>query len=111
MAGNVIEFTDANFESEVLKSEQPVLVDFWAEWCGPCKMLAPRIDALADEYAGKIRVGKLDTEQNQDTAIRYNISGLPTLLLFKGGEMVDKLVGVPKPEKLTASLKKLLGIE
>lgn len=109
MAGNVLAFTDANFETEVLKSEQPVLVDFWAPWCGPCKMLAPTIDALANEYAGKIRVGKLNTDDNPNTASSYSISGIPTVLVFKGGELVDKIVGLASKDKLASSLNKQLG--
>ena len=109
MAGNVLAFTDANFETEVLKSEQPVLVDFWAPWCGPCKMLAPTIETLATEYAGKIRVGKLNTDDNPNTASSYNISGIPTVLVFKGGELVDKIVGLASKDKLASSLNKQLG--
>lgn len=91
---NVKEFTDQNFESEVLKSNQPVLVDFWAEWCMPCKMLAPTIEKLADSYAGKVKVGKLDTDSNRDTAMKYGISAIPTVLLFKGGQVAQKFVGL-----------------
>jgi thioredoxin 1 len=109
MSGNVLSFTDANFDAEVLQSPEPVLVDFWAPWCGPCKMLAPTIDALANEYAGKIRVGKLNTDDNPGTASNYNISGIPTVLVFKGGQLVDKIVGLAPKEKLVASLNKQLG--
>ena len=95
MAGaNTLEFTDDNFETEVLQSDKPVLVDFWAEWCGPCKMLAPTIDELADEYAGRVKVGKLDTEINQKTASRYNISAIPTVILFENGEVKETFVGL-----------------
>ncbi len=94
MAGaNVLEFKDSNFDTEVLRSDVPVLVDFWAEWCGPCKMMAPTVDAIASEYVGKVKVGKLDVEENGGTAMRYNIRGIPTLLLFKGGRVVDSRVG------------------
>ena len=88
-----IEINETNFESEVLQSNQPVLVDFWAEWCGPCRMMAPTIDVVADEYAGKVKVGKVDVDSNGDTAMRYNIRGIPSLLLFKGGRVVDQRVG------------------
>jgi thioredoxin 1 len=102
MAGlNVMTFKDTNFDIEVLKSEVPVLVDFWAEWCGPCKMMAPTVDAIASEYAGKLKVGKLDVDENGGTAMRYNIRGIPTLLLFKGGRVVEQRVGaVGKTEVL-----------
>src|SRR6266550_5748950 len=95
----VKEFTDQNFEAEVLKSDVPVLVDFWAEWCGPCRMMAPTVDQVAVDYAGKVKVGKLDVDSNQQTAARYGIRGIPTLLLFKGGKVVDQKVGaIGKPE-------------
>jgi thioredoxin 1 len=94
MAGaNILTLMDSNFDTEVLKSDMPVLVDFWAEWCGPCKMMAPTVDAVATEYAGKLKVGKLDVDSNGGTAMRYNIRGIPTLLLFKGGQVVDMRVG------------------
>ncbi|MGD0014343.1 MAG: thioredoxin [Bryobacteraceae bacterium] len=96
---NVLTFQDSNFDSEVLGSEIPVLVDFWAEWCGPCKMMAPTVHAIAGEYAGRLKVGKLDVDENGGTAMRYRIQGIPTLLLFKGGRVVDQRVGaVGKPE-------------
>ena len=95
MAGqNVKEFTDGNFEAEVLKSQQPVLVDFWAEWCGPCRMLAPTIEKLANDYAGKIKVGKVDTDSNRDISMRYGISAIPTVILFKNGDVLQKFVGL-----------------
>jgi thioredoxin len=94
MAGqNIQTFTDGSFDSDVLRSEVPVLVDFWAEWCGPCRQMAPTIDVVASEYAGKLKVGKLDVDSNGDTAMRYNIRGIPTLLLFKGGQVVEQRVG------------------
>lgn len=110
MAGsNVLAFTDANFQTEVLSSGQPVLVDFWAPWCGPCKMIAPTIDTLATEFTGKVRVGKLNTDDNPQTATQYNVSAIPTVLVFKGGQVVDKFVGVVNKDKLTASLNTQLG--
>lgn len=100
MAGNnTLTFTDAGFDQEVLNSPEPVLVDFWAEWCGPCRQMAPTIDTIAIEYAGKAKVGKLDVDTNGNTAMRYNIRGIPSLLLFKGGKVVEQRVGaVPKSE-------------
>lgn len=98
MAGNVLEFTDDNFETEVLQSAQPVLVDFWAPWCGPCRLIAPTIEELSNDYAGKVRVGKLNTDDNPKVASSFGISAIPTVLLFKGGNIVEKFVGVqPKP--------------
>lgn len=92
-----IELTDANFEQEVIKSEIPVLVDFWAVWCGPCKMIAPIVNELAFEYTGKVKVGKLDIDNNQQVAMKYGIRSIPTLLIFKDGKIVDQIIGaVPK---------------
>ena len=94
-----LQLTDTSFEAEVVKSEKPVLVDFWAPWCGPCRLLAPVVDELSKEYNGKIKVAKLNTDDNTQVATRYRISAIPTLLFFKGGKVVDQLVGVhPKPE-------------
>ena len=94
MAGlNTLTFTDSTFDTDVLRSEVPVLVDFWAEWCGPCRQMGPTIDLVASEYAGKIKVGKLDVDSNGNTAMRYNIRGIPTLLLFKEGRVVEQRVG------------------
>ena len=100
MAGaNTLTFTDADWDKEVLNSDSPVLVDFWAEWCGPCRMMAPTIDAIAEAYAGRVKVGKLDVDENGATGMRYNVRGIPTLLLFKGGKVVEQKVGaVPKSE-------------
>ncbi len=90
---HTLTFTDAEFDQDVLRSEVPVLVDFWAEWCGPCRMMAPTVDAVAAQYAGKLKVGKLDVDHNGGTAMRYDIRGIPTLLLFKGGQVVEQRVG------------------
>lgn len=98
-------FTDDNFELEALKSDLPVVVDFWAAWCGPCRMIAPIIEDLAIEYEGKAKIGKLDVDDNQQTAIKYGVRSIPTVLFFKGGKLVDTVIGaVPKQvfvEKLT----------
>lgn len=104
MAGNVLEFTDDNFDAEVLKSEQPVLVDFWAPWCGPCRLIAPTIEELSNDYAGKIRVGKLNTDDNPKVASSFGISAIPTVLLFKGGQPVDKFVGVQPKQRMATAL-------
>ncbi len=90
---NTLTFTDAAWDSEVLNSEVPVLVDFWAEWCGPCRMMSPTVDAVADAYAGRAKVGKLNVDDNGATSMRYNVRGIPTLLLFKGGKVVEQKVG------------------
>ena len=105
MAGNnTLNFTDGAFDQDVLNAEVPVLVDFWAPWCGPCRAMSPTVDAVADEYAGKVKVGKLNTDDNPGTASRFQIRGIPTLLLFKGGKVVDQRIGaLGKPE-----LKKML---
>ena len=92
-----VEITDSNFQNEVLQSDKPVLLDFWAEWCGPCKMVAPVVEELAKEYDGKLKVGKVDVDSNQQTSMQYGIRSIPTLLIFKGGKVVDQLIGaVPK---------------
>jgi thioredoxin 1 len=104
MSENLIELTDDNFQEQVLDADVPALVDFWAEWCMPCKMLLPTIEELATEFAGKVRIGKLNTDDNQAVAVKYGISAIPTLLLFKGGELVNKFVGLQQK----ADLKKAL---
>lgn len=105
--GKAIEITDANFE-EIIKSEQPILVDFWAEWCGPCRMIGPLVEELSNEYEGKALIGKLNVDENPGVATKYGIRSIPTLLVFKGGEVVDKIVGaVPKnmlAQKIDAQL-------
>ena|ERR1051326_6223060 len=94
MAGpNTLTFSDSSFDQDVLRSDVPVLVDFWAEWCVPCRQIGPTIDTVASEYAGKLKVGKLDVDTNSSTAMRYNVRGIPTLLLFKDGHIVEQRVG------------------
>ncbi len=105
---NVMELTDTNFEAEVLGSELPVLVDFWAEWCMPCKMLAPIIDELAGEYAGRVKFGKVDTDSSRDTAMKFGISAIPTLILLKGGEVVKQFVGRQKKGDLKLAIDEVL---
>ena len=100
MAENVSEFTDQNFQQEVVESSTPVLVDFWAEWCGPCRALAPTIEKLAKDYAGRVKVGKVDTDSNRELAIRYSIQNIPTLLLFKNGQVQQRIVGVRQEREL-----------
>jgi thioredoxin 1 len=104
---NVQEFTDDNFKGEVLESSQPVLVDFWAEWCGPCRALAPTIEKIAKDYVGKVKVGKVDTDVNRETALQYRIESIPTVILFKKGEVVQKFVGLRRE----ADYKQVLDAE
>lgn len=102
-----VTFTDSNFDAEVLQSDIPVLVDFFAPWCGPCKMMGPVIEKLAGEYSGKVKIGKLDVDENPEVAGQHGIQSIPTLIIFKGGEMVDKLVGFQSEEQLKAKLDAL----
>ncbi|MBI3384862.1 thioredoxin [Candidatus Gottesmanbacteria bacterium] len=101
-------FTDANFEAEVLKSDLPVLVDFYADWCGPCKMIAPIVEELAKEYKGKLKVGELDVDTSTETAQKYGVMSIPTLIIFKGGQVVSTLVGFRPKEALAAEINKIL---
>jgi len=100
-------FTDQNFDQEVLKSEQPALVDFWAPWCGPCQVMGPIIEALAGELAGKIKIGKLNVDENPATAQKYSVMSIPNLMIFKDGKMVKQFVGVQAGENLKKELEKL----
>jgi thioredoxin 1 len=104
----VQQFTDSNFETEVIASSQPVLVDFWAEWCQPCRMLAPTIDALATEYTGKAKVGKVDTDANREVAVKFGISAIPTVILFKGGKVHKKFVGLTPKDQFKTALDELV---
>lgn len=110
MAGlGVLEVTDANFDQEVLHSEQPVLVDFWAVWCGPCKAIAPVVDELATAYAGKLKVAKVNVDQNAATPSRFGIRGIPALLFFKGGKVADQIVGFVPKEQIEEKIKRLIA--
>ncbi len=109
MAGNHIEvFTDTNFEQEVLKSDKPVLVDFWAEWCAPCRMIAPAVESVAQQFAQRAKVGKLNVDENQSVTSRYNIRGIPTLLLFKDGEIQEQIVGATSKDVIAKMIEKHL---
>ena len=108
-APNILKLTSDNFEHEVIKATTPVLVDFWAEWCGPCKMIAPILDELADEFAGRVTIGKVDVDDQQKLASEYGIRGIPTLLLFQNGQVAEQIVGLRSKRDLKASLEKLAG--
>jgi thioredoxin 1 len=109
MSGNVLEFTDSNFQSDVLENDRPVLVDFWAPWCGPCKMIAPTIEELAGEYGDRVAVGKVNTDENPQTATSQQISAIPTVILFKGGQVAQKFVGVTPKEQFAEAIDATLG--
>jgi thioredoxin 1 len=104
-----LELTDTNFEQEVLKASTPVLVDFWAVWCGPCKMIAPMVDELAVEYDGKLKIGKVDVDHQQKIAMQFGIRSIPTLLVFKGGKVVEQIVGAAPKKSLIDKLEKHLN--
>jgi thioredoxin 1 len=102
MSENILTLTDDSFEADVLQSDTPVLVDYWAEWCGPCKMIAPVLEEIAEEYNGKLKVGKLNIDQNEATAPKYGVRGIPTLMIFKGGNVEGTKVGALSKSQLTA---------
>lgn len=104
MSENTVELTDSNFDQEVLQSPVPVLVDFWASWCAPCRLIAPAVEAIAKDYAGRAKVGKVNVDENMSTSSKYNIRGIPALLVFKGGEMRDQIVGASSKENIQAML-------
>jgi thioredoxin 1 len=108
MGANTIEITDGNFDTEVIGSQTPVLVDFWAAWCAPCRAIAPTIDAIAEEYKGRVKVGKLDVDANVATGARFNVRGIPTLLVFKNGQVKEQIVGAVDRSVITKALDKLL---
>ena len=108
MSENLHEFTDQNFENDVEQSENPVLIDFWAVWCGPCKAIAPVIEEIADEYQGKVKVGKVDVDQNQNTAMKYGIRSIPTILIMNKGEVVNQIVGAVPKNNITDMLNELI---
>lgn len=103
--GKAIEFNNADFETEVLSSDSPVLVDFWAPWCGPCRAIAPLIEELAGEYEGKVKIGKVNVDENPETAQRYDVMNIPTLILFKDGEVAQRFMGMVPKSKLEAALQ------
>ncbi len=107
-SSRVVTLTDANFDSEVAQSSQPVLVDFWAEWCSPCKMLAPILDEIADERAGSMKIGKVNVDQNSGLSARFSVRSLPTLILFKDGEVMEQVVGSASKRELISKLEALV---
>lgn len=106
-SAHVKEFTDSNFETEVIGADTPVVVDFWAEWCMPCRILAPMIDDVADENQGKVKVGKVDIDSNTEVSVKYGISAIPTVMIFKDGQVAKKYVGLTKKEDIEAAIKEL----
>ena len=107
MSENIHEFTDQSFDTDVVQADLPVLIDFWAVWCGPCKAIAPTIEEIAGDYAGKVKVGKLNVDQNQNTAMQYGVRSIPTLLIMKNGEVVSQIVGAVPKENITKALDEI----
>jgi thioredoxin 1 len=110
-ANGIVEVTDANFDADVLKSDKPVLIDFWATWCGPCRAIAPIVEELATEYQGKVKVGKMDVDRNSATPMRYGVRGIPTLLVFKDGQVKEQIVGYVPKEQIQKALDKHVSKE
>ena len=108
MSEYIHEFTDQSFDTDVVQADIPVLIDFWAVWCGPCKAIAPTIEEIAGDYAGKVKVGKLNVDQNQNTAMQYGVRSIPTLLIMKSGEVVSQIVGAVPKENITKALDEIL---
>ncbi len=108
MSEAISQLTDSNFEGEVISSEKPVLVDFWAVWCGPCRMIAPELKKLSEEKSGELKIGRLNVDDNRDIAIKYGISSIPTLLLFKNGQVVKKLIGAMSKDKILTEISQFL---
>ena len=109
MGANTVEITESNFETEVIKSEIPVLIDFWAVWCAPCRVLAPTVETISEEYAGRVKVGKLDVDANGSISSRFSIKGIPTLLLFKNGQVKEQIVGAVSRDIIVKTIEKHLS--
>lgn len=105
---DLLQVTDDNFDEEIINSDMPAMVDFWAEWCGPCKMVGPLVEELAEEYKGKIKIAKMDVDKNRETPVRFGIRNIPTLIMFKGGGVIQTIVGAQTKDNLEKELKKLL---